>query len=50
MQTKEQHKQFEEIFEELVNNLDITETQYKTAVSSYQAVGKWLSDEKCILS
>jgi hypothetical protein len=50
MQTKEQQKQFEEIFEELVNNLDITETQYKTAINSYQAVGKWLSDEQCILS
>jgi hypothetical protein len=50
MLTIEQKQQFEEIFEELVNNLDISETQYKTAVSSYQAVGNWLSDEKCILS
>ncbi|WP_064198648.1 MULTISPECIES: nucleotidyltransferase [Emticicia] len=50
MLTIEQKKQFDEIFEELVNNLDITESQYKAAVSSYNAVGNWLSSKDCILS
>lgn len=47
---EEETKQFNEIFEELSRNLDITATQYQTAVNSYQAVGKWLADEKSLLA
>ncbi|MFC2087085.1 nucleotidyltransferase [Bacteroidota bacterium] len=50
MLTNEIKTQFNEILEELGNNLDISETQYKYAVQSYQAVGNWLADEKSILS
>lgn len=38
------------ILEEIVESLDISETQYKFAVQSYQAVGSWLADTKSILS
>lgn len=44
MLTEEQN-QFNEIFTELGVNLDITETQYNTAVSSYQAVGNYLAKD-----
>ncbi len=50
MLTNEIKNQFNEILEEIGNNLDITETQYKFAVQSYQAVGSWLADEKSMLS
>ncbi len=50
MLTNEIKTQFNEILEEIGNNLDISETQYKYAVQSYQAVGKWLADEKSLLS
>jgi hypothetical protein len=50
MLTNEIKAQFNEILEEIGNNLDISETQYKFAVQSYQAVGKWLADEKSLLS
>ena len=50
MLTNEIKTQFNEILEEIGNNLDISETQYKFAVQSYQAVGKWLADEKSLLS
>ena len=39
MLTQEEKKQFSEILETLGETLDITETQYNTAVSSYGAVG-----------
>ncbi len=41
--TKEQKRQFNDIFESLGECLDISETQFNNAVSSYQAVGNWLS-------
>ena len=50
MLTNEQKKQFNEIFEELGNNLDISETQHNNAMQSYQAVGNWLSQEDYILT
>jgi len=50
MLTIEQKKQFTEIFEELSNNLDISETQHNNAVKSYQAVGNWLAHENSILA
>ena len=50
MINKESQAQFDEIFNELSRNLDITATQYEKAVSSYQAVGKWLSDDNSKLS
>ncbi|HOX77701.1 MAG TPA: nucleotidyltransferase [Bacteroidales bacterium] len=42
--------QLNEIFEEISNNLDITESQFKKAVESYTAVGNWLSDDESSLS
>ena len=50
MLTNEIKTQFNEILEEIGNNLDISETQYKFAVQTYQSVGKWLADEKSLLS
>lgn len=50
MLTNEQKTQFNEIFEELGNNLDISETQHNNAIESYQAVGSWLSKEESILA
>jgi hypothetical protein len=50
MLTHEQKTQFNEIFEELGNNLDISETQHENAVKSYQAVGSWLSKEDSLLA
>ncbi|WP_299606253.1 nucleotidyltransferase [uncultured Aquimarina sp.] len=38
-----------EILETLGENLDISESQYKEAVKSYQAVGEWLSCENSSL-
>ncbi|MCS2713643.1 nucleotidyltransferase [Bacteroides thetaiotaomicron] len=43
MLTQEEKKQFSEILETLGKTLDITETQYNAAVSSYGAVGEWLA-------
>ncbi|MCB0497234.1 MAG: nucleotidyltransferase [Cyclobacteriaceae bacterium] len=50
MLTEEQKKQFNEILEELGQTLDISESEYEVAVKSYEAVGKWLSDEKSTLA
>lgn len=49
MLTTEQKNQFGEILEELGKSLDISESQFKTAVSSYQAVGEQLSKEGGLL-
>ena len=38
-------KEINEILEILGENLDISESQYKAAVKSYEAVGDWLSKE-----
>jgi len=43
MLTQEEKRQFSEILETLGETLDITETQYNAAVSSYGAVGEWLA-------
>lgn len=43
MRTDLQSEQFEEIFEELGKNLDITQSQYNAAVRSYTAVGEYLA-------
>lgn len=43
MLTQEEKKQFSEILETLGETLDISETQYNAAVSSYGAVGEWLA-------
>ncbi len=43
MLTQEEIKQFSEILETLGETLDISESQYKAAVSSYGAVGDWLA-------
>jgi hypothetical protein len=48
--TKGQKKQFDEILEELGKTLDISETEYDAAVSSYMAVGRQLSKESSILA
>ena len=50
MLTTEQKKQFSEILEELGKSLDISETQFNTAVSSYKAVGEQLSKEGGLLA
>jgi len=50
MLTNEVKTQFNEIFEEIGKNLDISETQYNFAVQSYQSVGSWLADSKSVLS
>ncbi|MGB5989291.1 MAG: nucleotidyltransferase [Marinifilaceae bacterium] len=42
--------QFNEMFSEIAKNLDITESQYKAAVQSYQAVGSWLAERQSKLS
>ncbi|NHZ85715.1 MAG: nucleotidyltransferase [Planctomycetia bacterium] len=44
MLTEEQN-QFDKIFTELSTNLDISESQYNTAVSSYRAVGDYLANK-----
>ncbi|MCO6496839.1 MAG: nucleotidyltransferase [Chitinophagaceae bacterium] len=50
MLTTEQKQQFSDILEELGKTLDITETQYETAVKSYEAVGNWLAKEDSTLA
>lgn len=50
MLTQEEKKQFGEILETLGETLDITETQYNTAVSSYGAVGEWLAKPESSLA
>ncbi len=45
MLNTEQKQQFGEILEELGKSLDISETQFNIAVSSYKAVGEQLSKE-----
>lgn len=50
MLTQEEKKQFSEILETLGETLDITETQYKAAVSSYGAVGEWLAKPESSLA
>jgi len=50
MLTQEEKKQFSEILETLGEILDITETQYKAAVSSYNAVGEWLAKPESSLA
>jgi hypothetical protein len=43
-------KQFSQIFQHLGIELDITETQYKAIVSSYEAVGAWLSAPDSVIA
>lgn len=50
MLTQEEKKQFSEILETLGETLDITETQYNAAVSSYGAVGEWLAKPESSLA
>lgn len=45
MLTQEQKKEFSDILESLGENLDISETQFKAAVTSYKTVGEWLSKD-----
>ena len=49
MITKEQKIQFNDIIETLAENLDITESDYKTAVTSYKAIGSHLSKSGSLL-
>ena len=50
MLTQEEKKQFSEILETLGETLDITEFQYKAAVSSYSAIGEWLAKPESSLA
>ncbi|GAA3651773.1 cyclic GMP-AMP synthase DncV-like nucleotidyltransferase [Flavivirga jejuensis] len=45
MLTIEQKEQFNEVLETLGGNLDISETQFNAAVTSYESVGTWLSKD-----
>lgn len=47
---KEQKIEFSEILEELGETLDITENQFNAAVTSYNAVGKWLCSDDSLLN
>lgn len=49
MLTLEQKKQFSDIFNDLTDNLDITQTQYDNAVTSYKAIGEQLSKEGSLI-
>jgi hypothetical protein len=48
--SKEQKTEFSEILEELGDTLDITENQFNAAVTSYNAVGKWLCNDDSLLN
>lgn len=48
--TTEEHKQFNEIFENLGASLDIPKYRYDELVSSYQAVGQFLGDDSSQLA
>lgn len=50
MLTREQKQQFSEILDELGQTLDISETEFNAAVTSYNAVGNWLSSENSALA
>lgn len=50
MFTEEQKIQFDDIFKSLGDSLDITQTQFETAVRSYRAVGDWLSKQESSLA
>ncbi|MFM7017719.1 nucleotidyltransferase [Flavobacterium sp.] len=50
MLTTQQKQQFSEILDELGQTLDISETEFNAAVSSYNAVGNWLSNENSALA
>lgn len=50
MLSQEQKTQFSELLEELGQTLDISESQYDTAVRSYQAVGNQLSKPESALA
>lgn len=50
MLTVEEKKQFSEILETLGETLDISEAQYKAAISSYSAVGEWLAKPESSLA
>jgi hypothetical protein len=45
MLTTHQKTEFSEILDELGENLDITESQFNAAVTSYNAVGNWLCSD-----
>lgn len=47
--TPEQKEQFNDLLEEIGNELDISETQYNQAVASYKAIGTLLSKEDSLL-
>jgi hypothetical protein len=50
MLAQEAKRQFSEILETLGETLDITETQYNAAISSYGAVGEWLAKPESSLA
>jgi hypothetical protein len=50
MLTREQTTQFNEIWDQLGKNLDISETDYNNAVQSYNAVGEWLCRDDSVLA
>lgn len=46
----EQNKQFSDLLEILGQKLDVTETEFKTITSSYEAVGNFLSNDNSVLA
>jgi hypothetical protein len=50
MLTPQQKVQFSEILDELGLTLDISEAEFNAAVTSYNAVGNWLSNENSALA
>ncbi|TND10162.1 MAG: hypothetical protein FD123_410 [Bacteroidetes bacterium] len=50
MLTSEEKEQFNLILEEIGKSVDITPIQYEAAVTSYKAVGSWLSDKTSSLA
>ncbi len=50
MITNQQREQLHTILEEVGNTLDISETEYDAAVTSYGAVGNWLAKPDSILA
>ncbi|WP_305981970.1 nucleotidyltransferase domain-containing protein [Roseivirga thermotolerans] len=45
----EREREFSELLKELSQVIDITETQYKRAIESYESVGAWLAKEDSLL-
>lgn len=50
MITQQTHEQLSKVFNGLGQNLDISKSQYESAVRSYSAVGAWLANQNSMLA